>query len=145
MPHCQTITDILRQKGYRLTPQREMIIGIIAHAGGHLDAEEIFSQVQAQTKAVNIATVYRTLDMLVEEGLACKTDLGSGKIVYATSHHGPHLHLVCKSCGYVIEAECESFSAIASQIDQRYGFDPDLNHVSFFGLCSGCREGESHS
>jgi Fur family ferric uptake transcriptional regulator len=142
MPHCQTIIKELRQKGYRLTPQREMIIEIIAHTEGHLAAEDIFARVQEQTQAVNLATIYRTLDTLVEERLACKTDLGSGKVVYATTHHGPHLHLVCRQCGQVIEADYEMIAPLASQLAQRYGFNPALNHISIFGFCSDCQKGE---
>ena len=145
MPHCQTIIQELRRKGYRLTPQREMIVEIIAHAEGHLAAEDIFARVQEQTQAVNLATIYRTLDTLVEEGLACKTDLGSGKVVYATTHHGPHLHLVCRGCGNVTEADFETISPIAAQILQRYGFYPELNHISIFGFCSQCQKGDNLS
>ena len=145
MPHCETIIQELRQKGYRLTPQREMIIEIIAHAEEHLAAEEIFEQVREQTQAVNLATIYRTLDLLVEEGLACKSDLGGGKTVYATMHHGPHLHLVCRGCGCVIEADYDIISPISSQLNQQYGFDPDLGHISIFGLCSKCRKGDDKS
>ncbi|MCJ7717374.1 MAG: transcriptional repressor, partial [Anaerolineales bacterium] len=62
MTHCQTIIDNLRQRGYRITPQREMIIEAIAHSPQHITAEEISEKLQEHTRAINIATVYRTLD-----------------------------------------------------------------------------------
>ena len=74
MSHCHTITTTLRKRGYRITPQREMVINIIAHTDRHMSAEEIFQQLNKQTKATNLATVYRTLDTLWEEGFACRND-----------------------------------------------------------------------
>ena len=89
MSPCSSFTESLRQRGYRITPQREMIIETIAHSEKHMSAEEVYAEVRKRTQATNIATIYRTLDMLWEEGLACRNDLGEGRIVYATLQHGP--------------------------------------------------------
>ncbi len=139
MSHCQTVLHNLRQKGYRITPQREMIIQTIAHSDDHMTAEDIFSVVQQRTRAVNLATIYRTLEMLIDEGVATRIDLGDGKIVYATAEHGPHIHLVCKDCGYIFDAEPQLLETIAEQLQTQYNFTPDLNHISIFGICSGCK------
>ena len=98
MSHCHTLIADLRRRGYRITPQREMVIQAIAHTSSHMTAEEIFAQVQTRTQAINLATIYRTLEMLVEEGLATSVDLGGDQIVYASVNHGPHVHLVCRAC-----------------------------------------------
>ena len=140
MPHCQTLIDTLRERGYRITPQRELIISILAHSGRHMTAEEVFDQVQNQTQALNIATVYRVLDLLHEEGLACRNDLGEGKIFYATTEHGSHIHLVCRQCGFIIDAEYELVFPLEEEFRQRYQFEPDLKHLSIFGLCAQCRK-----
>ena len=140
MTHFNIIIEHMREKGYRLTPQREMIINIITHGTSHMSADNIFSQVQERTKAVNIATVYRTLDMLVSEGLACRTDLGSGRIVYATKHHGPHMHLVCKSCQEIIDANHDPLTSLDQQLTEQYNFHADLQHISIFGICRQCQE-----
>ena len=140
-----TYTEQLRAHGYRITPQREMIIKILAHSNTHMAAEEIFEALQTRTKALNIATVYRTLDLLVEEGLACRNDLGSGYVIYAIMRHGPHIHLVCRQCGQVTEAEYPLIAPLGEQLQERYGFLPDLQHVSIAGLCAECqsnREGK---
>lgn len=139
MSHCHTLLADLRQKGYRITPQREMIIQTIAHTGDHMTAEEIFAEVQTRTQALNLATVYRTLDMLVDEGLTTRIDLGEGQIFYATVKHGPHIHLVCRACGQIIDASPQLLTSIADQLQTEYDFDPDLNHISIFGMCSHCR------
>jgi Fur family ferric uptake transcriptional regulator len=139
MPHCHTIIADLRQRGYRITPQREMIIQVIAHSEQHISAEEISTELQKRTRAINIATIYRTLDMLWEEGFACRNDLGEGKIVYATFKHGPHIHLVCRKCNRVIDANPQALESLGKALSTQYNFDADLEHISIFGLCSDCQ------
>ena len=140
---CHTLIAELRQQGYRLTPQREMIVEAVAHAGRHVTAEEVFEQVQARTSAINIATVYRTLDLLVELGLVSRADLGGGKVTYASPLHGPHCHLVCRHCGRVIEADHDLVVPLEEQLRERYSFAAELHHFAIFGLCADCRS-QSH-
>ncbi len=139
MPHCHTLIEELRKQGYRLTPQREMIVEAIVHAGRHVTAEEVYEQVQSCTSAINVATVYRTLDLLVDLGLASRVDLGGQRAVYATVRHGPHVHLVCKRCGGIIEADHELISPLQEQLEELYGFVADLCHLAVPGLCAGCK------
>jgi Fur family ferric uptake transcriptional regulator len=138
MTHCHTIIDALRQRGYRITPQREIVVDIIAHADHHLSAEEIFTDLQAQTPNANISTVYRTLEVLWEEGFTCRNDLSEGKIVYATRQHGPHIHLVCRRCNHAIEAEPDLLKQLGETLLADYDFTADLDHLSVFGLCANC-------
>jgi Fur family ferric uptake transcriptional regulator len=139
MTHCHTLIEELRKRGYRLTPQREMIVEAIAHAGHHVTAEEVFEQVQARTSAVNVATVYRTLDLLVDLGLVSRADLGGGKVCYASVNHGPHCHLICKQCGCTIEADHDLIAPLEDQLREQYGFSADLHHLAVSGLCADCR------
>jgi Fur family ferric uptake transcriptional regulator len=139
MSHCHTLLADLRRKGYRITPQREIIIEVIAHTDDHMTAEEIFAQVQTRTQALNLATVYRTLDMLVDEGLATRINLGEGQVSYATVKHGPHIHLVCRACGQIMNADPQLLEAVAIRLQTEHNFNPDLNHISIFGLCERCR------
>jgi Fur family transcriptional regulator, ferric uptake regulator len=138
MPHCQTYINALRNLGYRITPQREMIVEALAHSPQHVTAEEIYAQVHERSRAVNIATIYRTLDLLVERGMACRAGLQDGRVVYAASNHGPHLHLVCRACGGSIDASQEALSFLDGQLKQQYGFAADLQHMTLAGLCSAC-------
>jgi Fur family ferric uptake transcriptional regulator len=139
MSPCHTLIEKLREQGYRLTPQREMIVEAVAHAGRHVTAEEVYEQVRARTSAVNVATVYRTLDLLVELGLVSQADLGGGKVTYASSGHGPHCHLVCRRCGCVIEADCDLVEPLEEQLGERYGFTAELHHFAISGLCAECK------
>ena len=138
MSHIETIVAELRKRGFRITPQREMIIGAIAHSPTHITAEEIAVHLQEYTTAINIATIYRTLELLWQEGFACRNDLSEGKTVYATFQHGPHIHLVCRKCNTVIDADIGVLSTLGQKLQDQYGFDPDLDHFSIFGVCSEC-------
>jgi Fur family ferric uptake transcriptional regulator len=140
MSHCHTLIETLRQRGYRVTPQRQMIVEVIADSGRHMTVEEVFAAIQVRTRAVNIATVYRVLDLLVAEGLASRADLGDGRLVYATRRHGPHLHLVCRRCGRVIETDGCQIEPLGKELQERYGFAADLQHICLSGLCADCRQ-----
>jgi Fur family ferric uptake transcriptional regulator len=138
MPHCHILLADLRQRGFRITPQREMIIEIIAHSDTHLTAEEIYKQVCQRTHALNLATIYRTLELLVETGAISRVDLGQGQVSYAARHHGPHMHLVCRCCGGVISASQELLETLDAQLQAHYGFTADLQHISIPGICPAC-------
>ena len=138
MTHCHTILNELRERGYRITPQRELIIQAIAHSSLHITAEEISDKLQEHTAAINIATVYRTLDLLWQEGFACRNDLSEGKVVYATYEHGAHIHLVCRKCDQVIDADISMLNSIGEDLYQEYQFQSDLSHFSIFGICDEC-------
>ncbi len=139
MNDTQLALDTLRTRRFRITPQREMIIDALFNGDQHKTAEDIFAQVQTRTSAVNIATIYRTLDMLVEQGIASRTDLG-GQIIYAPREHGPHIHLVCHHCSIVVDANADVLAVLDAQLQSDYKFRADLGHISLFGVCSGCQE-----
>lgn len=143
MSPCEGLIAELRVRGHRLTPQREMIVEAVAHAGRHVTAEEVFEQLQAKTRAVNIATVYRTLDLLVELGMASRADLGEGKVSYSSSLHGHHCHLVCRRCGRVIEASHDLVAPLERRLAEEHGFAADLGHLAIAGTCAACRADES--
>ena len=141
MPHCQTLLQTLRQRGYRITPQREMILEAFAHSSDHVTAEQLYNSVNQRTRSINIATVYRTLDILVDEGLATRVDLRDGRVFYTTARHGEHIHLVCRHCGVIIKADHQFIDPLGSQFITEYNFSADLEHISFTGVCTRCRKG----
>ena len=139
MTHEHTLIERLRQKGFRITPQRELIVDAIAHSQHHISAEQILEIVQQHTSAVNLATVYRTLEMLTAQGLVSRLDLGDGCVVYATSYHGPHVHLVCRLCGHVVDADHQITASLGQQLADQYHFWADLTHISILGVCNFCQ------
>jgi Fur family ferric uptake transcriptional regulator len=130
----------LRDRGFRLTPQREMILSLLHDTDGLVTAEELYSRVHAISSSVDISTVYRTLDLLREFDLVSYVDAGEDQRQYEfVGLHGPHLHLVCQVCGQVIGAEREAARSLEETLNAQYGFRPDLDHLTIPGICRACR------
>ena len=130
----------LHDRGFRLTPQREMVLAVLHHISGHATAEEIYSQVHVRSSAVDISTVYRTLELLQEFGLVACVDLGDGQHRYELlSVHGAHHHLQCRSCGKLLRVEQERVQPLVDDLLRTYGFQAELEHLIIPGLCRECR------
>jgi len=129
----------LSDLGYRLTPQRLMILKAVEDADSHISAEEIYAQVRTYYPQMNISTVYRTLELVKELGLVTETDMGDGRVRYHCMGKGHHHHLVCEKCGSIIDMEETILDPLWSEIERKYNFKVDMKHLVFFGLCAGCR------
>jgi Fur family ferric uptake transcriptional regulator len=115
-----------------------MIVEAIVHSDRHVTAEEIYAQVRERTRAINIATVYRTLEVLLQQGLVSRVDLQDGQWVYTPNSHGPHMHLVCRQCGELVDAEHVLIAPLIEDLQAHYGFRADALHISIPGLCRSC-------
>jgi Fur family ferric uptake transcriptional regulator len=133
------IAERLREKGYRLTPQRLMILAAIESSDEHISAEEIYAGVTARYPNVNISTVYRTLELLKKLGMVYEIDLGEGRVRYHAEASGHHHHLVCRGCGRVIDIKESTLSSLRDILLRDYSFRAELKHVGIFGLCEKCR------
>ena len=128
----------LGEQGYRLTPQRMMILSAIENSDNHISAEEIYAQVMAKYPHVNISTVYRTLELLKRLGLVTETDLGGGRVRYHPADKGHHHHLVCRECGAVIDLDESVLFPVKSVLLRDYEFIADLRHLAIMGRCVNC-------
>ena len=137
------ITERLREKGYRLTPQRLMILSAIETSDEHISAEEIYAQVAARYPDVNISTVYRTLELLKKLGMVYEINLGEGRVRFHADDSGHHHHLVCQKCGTVIDIDESTLSSLRDILMHDYGFEAELRHVGVFGICKSCRRKKS--
>jgi Fur family ferric uptake transcriptional regulator len=138
MKQAGVIVRKLAEQGYRLTPQRIMVISAIEDSDGHISAEEIYAQVIAKYPQVNISTVYRTLELLKRLGLVTETDLGEGRVRYHPAGKGHHHHLVCQQCGAIIDLDESILSDLKSALLREYQFSADLRHLAIFGRCVQC-------
>ena len=129
----------LKEHGYRLTPQRLIVLEAIHEAESHISAEEIYAQVIAKYPQVNISTVYRTLELLKKLGLVTETDFGEGRVRYHPAGKGHHHHLVCQECGDVTDLDESVLAPLKKVLLQEYGFSADLRHLAIFGRCHKCR------
>ncbi|MEE8353098.1 MAG: Fur family transcriptional regulator [Dehalococcoidales bacterium] len=141
MPSDGDMAGSLSTRGYRLTPQRLMILSAIADRDDHISAEEVYSQVAARFPSVNISTVYRTLELLKRLGLVTETDLGGGRFRYHPSDKGRHHHLVCRECGAMIDLNESILAPLVASLLQKHGFAADLRHLAISGRCAKCRGG----
>ena len=142
-----TIDESLRQEGYRLTPQRMMILDIINDSMSHISAEEIHGKVREQYPFVNISTIYRTLNLLKKLRLISETDLGEGYVRYELleRERQRHHHLVCRECGESFAFEHELLKPLQRRLLKDHGFAADVDHFAIFGLCRRCRLAEGMS
>jgi Fur family ferric uptake transcriptional regulator len=130
----------LRESGFRLTPQREIVLNVLHRLDGTVTAEEIYEQVRVLSSAIDISTVYRTLDLL--KGLELVACIGPGNDQHRyelLGTHGPHLHLACRSCDRIVGVDLAEVEPLIAQLRGQYGFEADLGDVTIPGLCRDCR------
>jgi Fur family ferric uptake transcriptional regulator len=128
----------LRACGYRLTPQRQLVLEAVV-ALGHATPDEIADRVRATATGVNISTVYRTLELLEELGLVTHAHLGHGAPTYHAADDSDHLHLVCRECGGIEEMPPDVLDEVVRRIATDRGFAVDVGHFAIFGVCAACR------
>lgn len=129
---------LMRQRGFRVTPQRELILDAVCAARGHTTLEEIYARIQAKAPSINRATVYRTLDFLHQMGLVVAVEIG-GRTVYELAGSQPHHHLVCLKCGTTEELSHDLVKTLFAKIDREHAFKVQTDHLALFGLCRRCR------
>lgn len=132
-----SLAQVLRSRGRRMTPQRQLVLDAVRELG-HATPEQVHAVVQRSASSVNITTVYRTLELLEELGLVTHTHLSHGAPTYHRVEDDPHIHLVCRGCGEVAEADPTLLSPVAQQLRAERGFSVDVTHVALFGLCARC-------
>lgn len=131
----------LHQRGLRMTPQRQLVLDAVRELG-HATPEQICGRVQSTAPAVNITTVYRTLDLLEKLDLVRHTHLGHGAPNYSEQEH-QHVHLVCHACGAVNETPSDLMNELAERLRTSAGFELDITHVALSGRCRDCTAGHT--
>jgi Fur family ferric uptake transcriptional regulator len=135
----QTWVAALRASGYRVTPQRQLVLEAVTRLH-HASPEEIFTEVHQTAQGVNVSTIYRTLELLEQLGLVTHTHLGHGAPRYHIAGEQQHVHLVCQSCERVTELAPEAARPLVTALDTEHGFETDLGHLTVFGTCRDCRQ-----
>ena len=152
----QVMLQQLDARGYRLTPQRQLILEALFacanapadsrelaqgqhHHTRHVTAEEIHAYIRGRFPQINLSTVHRTLELLEELGLVTHAHFADHIARYHPVDLGQHHHLLCRNCGGIWELEDETIHPLSQMLQERYGFEADLNHLAIFGLCKACR------
>lgn len=129
----------LRNQGYRLTPQRQLVLRAVEKLG-HATPDEVLAEVHAQSSAVNVSTVYRTLEVLEELGLVRHAHLSDRAPTYHSVTDHEHFHLVCRNCHKVVSVDPGEVAPLAQRLNELHGFVLDVGHLAIFGRCVECEE-----
>lgn len=138
----QGIRHSLREKGFRLTRQREILLDLIDKSGEHLDAERLYLMAREIDPRLNRVTVYRTLKMLKQGGLVDELDLMhvvGDQHYYETRMKGEHAHIICLRCGRVEEYFGEPLQNLKRQVEAVFGFQIVIQRTEVGGYCSHCQ------
>lgn len=137
-PVTEGILDELRREGGRVTSVRRAVVdGLVTAPDHHVTAENLAEAVQGRHPDVHLSTIYRTLEALERLGVVEHVHLGHGRAVYHLRDH-PHHHLVCESCGAVVEVPNEVFADLEARVRRDYGFTAHLRHFAVLGRCRDC-------
>ncbi len=131
------VLDLLKEQGYRLTPQRVLVLQALAEREGHVGVEEILHRVQADYPYIDVATVYRTLQLLKRHHLVTEIEVG-GTSRYEFADGAGHHHLVCRVCGRTSDLSPSYLLELRDRLVREFGFQPDLEHRALTGRCAEC-------
>lgn len=130
----------LRARGYRLTPQRELVLAAV-EALGHATPEQVHAEVRTHSAAINLSTIYRTLELLDRLGVIRHAHIEDRTPTYHSTRGHEHFHLVCHRCGTVTTVASDEADAFAGEVARRHeGFAVDVGHLTVFGTCAACHE-----
>lgn len=135
----------LQERQHKMTPQRQEVLQIfLDHPGEHLSAEDVHDILREQKSEIGLATVYRSLELLSELGILLKLKLDDRYCSYEINTTDPslhhHHHLICTSCGKIIEFEDDLLDDLEQDIENKLGFHVSNHEVKFFGYCKECRD-----
>ncbi|MFC1846867.1 Fur family transcriptional regulator [Chloroflexota bacterium] len=142
MPVEKKVISVLKQRGYRLTPQRRAVLGVINRSRGHLTPAAVYERVRRQYPKIGLVTVYRTLELLTQLGFICRVHCGDNNRSYLLRRSfGHHHHLVCSGCDKVMDFTDCDLAEMEKKIAESTGFRIESHLVEFTGRCSECLAG----
>jgi Fur family transcriptional regulator, peroxide stress response regulator len=137
----QRLVTRLRERAYRLTPQRVALLRLIASSEGHPSAAHLYEQIKGQFPTTSLATVYKTLNLLKELGEVLELGFSGDDNRYDGSRPYPHPHLICVRCRTIMDPEVRPIDGLAEEVARRTGYQVLGHRLDFYGLCPDCRDG----
>lgn len=135
------VPGALRARGLRWTPQRRILLEVLATVEGHVTGAELVEGCRAVDPTTTPSTVYRTLDVLEELGVVSHSHGPAGRQEFHVGPSAEHAHLVCSACGARVELARHEVQPVVDEALLRHGFDVDLVHLTIEGRCAACRLG----
>ena len=139
----EQMTKVLREKGCRLTPQRLALLKIIARREGHYSVDQIYELIKIDFPTTSLATIYKTLSLLKDMGEVLELNFASAGSRYNGNKPYPHPHVMCTSCGQILDSESGGSAELSLEMARKTGYQITHHQLNFFGLCPICqKEGE---
>jgi len=136
----------LRSRGIRGSKRREEVLKVFLDASSHLSMAELFLDVRRRCPGMGLATVYRTMRLICEAGLADEIDFGDGTKRFERKDNQPHHdHLICESCGRCVELDDGEIESLQARLADDHGFTLTRHKMYLFGICPDCRRQEEGS
>ena len=137
MAEVDSVIRVLRERGCRITPQRQAIVTEILRVPGHITAQAVARRVQRRLPQVNVSTVYRTLTLLEDAGVVRHSHAETGAEYHRTGEE--HVHLTCVRCGSEDDLSIAEAESLKRLIQRHKSFRPDLTHFAIAGICARCQ------
>lgn len=131
---------LLKERNFRLTPQRVELVRLIAVSGGHPSATQFYARIKERFPTMSHATVYKTLALLKEMNQVLEIDL-RGDSRYDGNRPGAHPHLICTKCNQIVDGELEIDSSLLKKLEETSGYQILHPQINFYGLCPDCKPG----
>ena len=133
--------DYITRKGLKSTRQRDVILDCFLSSERHMSIEELYLKLRAKNPNIGYATVYRTLKLFAEAGIANEIQFGDGQTRYEHVSEGEHHdHLVCTRCGAITEFENETIEKLQTEVAVNHGFLIETHKLELYGICAKCRK-----
>ncbi len=136
--YVDSSNDLLHKRGYRLTPQRYLVLSVIQEANGHISLDQIAERVQKQNPRVSLSTIYRTLELLNELDLIHENHLPGEPLHYEMPQGNNHHHLVCKKCKTMIHLDDDILGDLHERLRGQYHFHNLSLGLLATGYCDVC-------
>ena len=134
--------QVLHDRGYRVTPQRLIVLDAVCACQGHATLADIQARVSDMDPTIDRSTIYRALEVLREVGLIVESELGHHDKVYRIAGESDHHHLICLSCGKVLTISKQEIEPFLEHLRSIYGFQVQADHLVFNGFCDACSKDE---
>lgn len=134
------VLETLRAEGKRITPQRSLLLDVIRRSKGHLGADQIYHLARERDPRISLSTVYRNLNLLKELGLISRLHLDEEHHHYELKDAANHYHLICSSCGRVIEFDSSLVEQLVADVSAEKDFVVERVRIDLTGLCVECRD-----
>ena len=136
----EVLEDYISQHNLKITKQRRAVLEAFLGIEDHISAEDLYKIVSAKEPKIGLATVYRTLSLLTQSGLAAELDFGEGQKRYEHKYlHSHHDHMICTQCGKILEFQNPMIEKLQEDVAREHRFEMTSHKLDLFGLCSDCQ------